>query len=258
MKYFSRAVVLSLLLTASALAANKYVAAGAPPPDRAWAGPDYQAMSELIRSGKMATPTLADPDAAAILKRMWNTDNFKSYRNHLLPVTERLPGLLAMQSSVQALVSIYVKDLNRGAKVSRELVESMAFTLRSAVVMSELVDELMSTIPAEKREQAAGGLQQLRGAVATIFDGADVSLSERKVYTDADLSLLLTAMAETLPVIKRAFSPQQTVEMRGRLEKRKTEFQAPADLGALDKMIEALAAGAAKPAPKANGKARTI
>ena len=258
MKSFFRLLVVSTLLTASAFAANKYVVAGAPPPDREWLGQDYQAMSDLLGAGKVPTPTLADPDGAAILRRMWNTDNLKSYRNRLLPVGERLPGLLAMQGSVQVLVSTYVKELNVGRKVSTEIAESMAFTLRSSAVMLELVDELVPTIPAERREQAAAGLQQMRGGMATVFDGAEVSLSERKVYSETDFSLLLAAMAETLPVIRRAFSPAQVVEMRGRLEKRKSEFRAPADQKALDSMIATLAPAAAKPAPKGDGKTRTI
>jgi hypothetical protein len=257
-KSFFQVMVVSVLLSAPGFAANKFVAAGAPSPDREWIGQDYQKMADLIGSGKIATPTLADPDGAAVLKRMWNPANFRFYRNRLLPVGERLPGLLAMQSSVQGLLSTYVKELNAGRKVSREMVESMAFTLRGAVVMLELVDELLPTIPADRREQVAAGLQQMRGGVATVFDGADVSLSERKVYSDADLSVLLTAMAETLPVIKRAFRPEQIVEMRGRLEKRKADFQSPADLRALDTMIAQLGSTAEKPAPKGDSKTKTI
>jgi hypothetical protein len=251
------ALVFSFLLASSGLAANKFVEAGAPAPDRAWLGSDYQKMAELLSTGKLATPTLADPDGAAILRRMWSPENFKFYRNRLLPIGERLPSMQGVQSSVQALLEVYVKDANSGRKVSREIVETLAFGLRSSVVMLELVDEIVPTIPADRREQMDAALQQIRGELIRLFNVANVTLGERKVYSDADRSILLAAMAETLPAIKRVFPDEIVAEFRGRLEQRKTEFKDRADLRALDQMVQTLTP-AAKAEPKRDGAKRTI
>jgi hypothetical protein len=252
---FSRAAVCVLFLvfgladglaaqTAQNAASNPYLEAGIPASDREWHGADYARTSEILSAGKVALPRLSDPLGAAVLNRLTSTENFSLNRNRALPVEARLSDYLAIQQSANEVLNLYLATMLRGeAKVTAEMTQIVAFLLRVSALGIDLLDEFLPKIPKdESYAKRMEGLKQMYSGMSTQFQGAEVMLREMNVYSQAERSLLLDAMAGVLPVLKKAFSQDFRVELRKKLEDDRKLFQNSQDLERIQAMIRDLGA----------------
>jgi hypothetical protein len=85
------------------------------------------------------------------------------------------------------------------------------------------------------------GFEKVKSGLTTIFVGAELSLSE-KVYSQADLSKILTAMTKTFPTMNKVFSDDYRVELRKQLEADKSHFKNREDVSHIDEMLTELKA----------------
>ena len=99
---------------------------------------------------------------------------------------------------------------------------------------------LAATTPEQRNPLFDKGMGQMRSGMTSIFSGAEKSLSETKFYTSDDRSMILVAMAETLPKISQAFSADFAKELRQRLEELRPKYPSPADSRAFDSMLDTL------------------
>ena len=58
------------------------------------------------------------------------------------------------------------------------------------------------------------GLKQMHAGLTSVFVGAEQMLGDQRILTAADRSVVLEAMASTLPRIKEAFSPKYRIELK--------------------------------------------
>ena len=130
---------------------------------------------------------------------------------------------------------------NKGLKVHTELAQQFAFLLRSSAITVQLLDELIPTFPKdEKLPVRMEGLKGAYSSLTTMYAGAETSLSEKRFYSANDLSLLLDAMAETVPTVKKAFLPDYKIELRKQMELHRAEFPRPQDKQDIQKVIDTL------------------
>jgi hypothetical protein len=231
-----------LCISPSSEAANRFVMLGYPSITREWTGVDYQKAAEIVVQGNAYMPKRDGADGNAILDRIVNVSNFSFARNRTLPIDVRLSDMLNLFQGINTLTVEYGSAANRGANLHRELAELLTFTIQATVVLLELVDEFLPTVPMdEKHEVRMQGLKSMKMGVETTISGLEISLGERSFYTDSDLSLMLRCMKETLPRLKLSFSDDFRVELRKRLQKRLTEFRSDSDAALLKAMIEELA-----------------
>lgn len=87
------------------------------------------------------------------------------------------------------------------------------------------------------------GLKQMNDGLTRVFVGTEQMLSERNGLAPDDLSILLEAMATTLPRIKIVFPNDVRIELRKKLEADKARFQKEEDVRRLDRMIGELGGG---------------
>ena len=107
-----------------------------------------------------------------------------------------------------------------------------------AAAGTKLVDEFMPTVPRDdKYPVRVNGLKQMNAGLTEIFAGAVTSLSETSFYTPEDLSLMLDAMAETLPSMKKSFAPDYRIELRKKLEADRATFSRPQDARDIQQML---------------------
>ena len=219
-----------------------FVEAGLPAISREWMGDDYVRAAEVLAAGKVQLPHLSDAQGRLLLQRLTATENLSFCRNRTLPLEQRLDGLFKLMGGSNAISKQYMAAANKGANVHTELAQQLAFLLRVAVLGVQLVDEFQPTIPKdEKYAVRMDGLKQIYSGLTTMFAGAETSLSEKKFYSAEDLSLLLTAMAETLPIVKKAFASDYKLELRKKLESRRAAFPQSEDAQKLQRMISELA-----------------
>jgi hypothetical protein len=244
---FSRAAA-SLLLVfglAPALAAqntapNPYLEAGIPASDRVWQGSDYARTSEILSAGKVALPRLSDPVGAALLDRFTSTSNFALHRNLSLPVEARLSDYLSVQQGTSSVLNLYLAAMVRKEKVTAEMARLVGFSLHVSSLGIDLVQEFLPKIPKDEQyETRMNGLKQMYSGISTQFQGAEAMLHEASIYSESDRSLVLDAMASTLPVVRKAFSQDYQVELRKKFEDDRKLFQGQ-DLERLQSMIREL------------------
>src|SRR4051794_39107391 len=146
------AVLLVVTYAASsglAAPARVHAQAGLPATDREWFGDDYLRAAEMITTGKTSLPRLSDKKGVPLLERLTSTDHFAFYRNKSLPPASRMEDLMKSQQSVNAIMKQYAVAANKkgGEDLHDELIRLMAFSLRTNVLMVDLVDEFLPTIP---------------------------------------------------------------------------------------------------------------
>lgn len=238
--------VLALLATPLAYAQDArsppYVAAGIPGVTREWTGADYTQTFRVLSAGSVTLPRFSDRHGAILLGRITSTDNFSFHRNRSLPIQSRLQDYLALQQSVSSLAKLYFpKSASDTASSRPELASLLAFLLRTSAVGQDLSDEFLPTIPKDdKYTTRMDGLKTMKSGLTTVFVGAEVSLTESNGFSPKDRSLLLEAMAATLPTLKRAFAPDYRVELQQKLRTDRAKFTDSNDVLRIDAMVREL------------------
>ena len=219
---------------------NPFIAGGVPASDREWNGGDYVATFQTIQTRKVPLPLLEDKFGKQIIDRLTNTKNFALNKNKGLPLNQRLGDYLQIQQGLNSILKVYVTQANQGKDLHRESAAILAFSLRVAALGVELVNEFIPTIPKDdKYEVRMQGLKQMYAGLTTSFAGAVTSLSETKFYSDDDLTIILTAMHATLPILKQGFTPDYKGELQVRLARYKKQFEGD-DLKFVEGMIKTL------------------
>lgn len=224
-----------LLATADS---NGYLDAGVPATDRTWLGPDYARAATIIGSGKVDLPVLEDPAGAAVLRRFVSLENLALARNKRMPIGSRIDDASLILGGTNALLTFYLDAANSDQDVHREVTLVMVFSLRVMATVLPLIDEFATSVSDfEKQPVRVEGRRKVLNGAMTMFSGAEVSLSETHFYSDEDISQLLAGMAETLPVLKAAFTPDYRTELRIKLKEHKARLDRPQDRASIDRML---------------------
>jgi hypothetical protein len=234
------AFVLSTL-SVSLFGANRLVERGAPAPSHEWQGADYKTLLDLLQSGAVDLPTLADKDGSEIFARLVDTENLRFAQNRTLPLQTRLDDFMQMMGAANAITKIYIAKTGSGENLHRELAHQVGFSLHLTAALLDLVDELLPTIPKDDRHAVRmEGMKKVKSGAELVFRGAAVSLGERKIYTDQDVAHMLAAMSRTLPRMKTAFSDNFRTEASRTLTDRLAEATGEAEKATLRTIIDAL------------------
>lgn len=237
------ALLLSAHFAAAAMAAdsNPFLEAGIPAAGREWGGPDYVRTAEILGAGKVTLPRYSDPKGAALLQRMTSTDNFSLHRNKSIALSVRMEDFLQVQQGANSLLKLYLNATVQGTDYKPEMARLAAFVLHSSALGVDLVEEMLPTLPRdEKYETRMAGLKQMNSGLTTIFVGSEQMLTPRNGFSAEELSVLLEAMARTLPRLKQAFPPEYRIELRKKLEADRVRFKADEDIRRIDAMIREL------------------
>jgi hypothetical protein len=245
MYLFRRAVVLLFVLLAGSAQAevNRFLDAGIPAASRPWSGADYERTFKVLSSGSVPLPQWADRPGRAVLMRMTSPDNFSLHRNRSLPFQVRMEDYLKLQQNANAVGKLYLAPAAKNNGSTKEVAQFLAFSLYLSEVGVELMDEFLPTIPKDDRYAARmNGVKQFYEGLTTVFVGAELALAKDKGLAGDDRSEILRAMAQTLPRVKKTFSPEYRVELARKLAKDKSEFADPKDLQRMDAMLSDLKA----------------
>jgi hypothetical protein len=236
------ATLLAAHLAVAQAPPDPFLAAGIPAVSRAWSGPDYQRAAAVLAAGKVPLPRLSDPQGAALLGRMTSLENLALERDPKLSLQARLEDFIPLQQGASSLLKQYLAAGARGG-FRPETARLAAFLVRSSALGLELVTEMIPTVPKdEKYATRMAGVKQMNDGMTSVFVGCEQMLTPSNHFAPEDLSILLAAMAETLPRVKKTFSADFSVELRRKLEADRPRFKAPEDVRRIDAMIAALAA----------------
>jgi len=240
----SFAIIILVAVCATAIAAEQsdaYASADLPALSREWFGADYKTVAAAIDSGTIPLPRFSDEAGAKLLKRMTATENLALAQNKNLPIEGRFQEILIIAPAAQSFLRAYLNAVNRGEKVNAELAALIAFQLHLVAAQSRLTDEFLPTAPRDDKYAARlDGLRLIRSAMTNIFLGATTSLSETHFYSADDVSLMLEAMADTLPAARNMLAADFRSELRKKLEALRERMARPVDVKNLDRMLTEL------------------
>ena len=103
-------------------------------------------------------------------------------------------------------------------------------------------NEILASIPADssRRAEAEEGINQMKGGFMSVLAGAETSLGERSFYSEADLAVLVAALADCMPSFALSLSINQRTELRNKFRRRKSEFKGKTTLAHFDTLIATL------------------
>jgi hypothetical protein len=102
--------------------------------------------------------------------------------------------------STKSIMVLYVRAVNSGEKLEKELADLLVFQLAVTSAAIELTEEFIPTIPKdEKYETRMAGLAKMKSGLTTILDGAITSLSERSIYSDESIIKIARGVSDYYP-----------------------------------------------------------
>jgi hypothetical protein len=221
---------------------DPFLAAGIPAISRVWSGPDYQRAAEILAAGKVPLPRLSDPQGAALLGRMTSLENLALERDPKLSLQSRLGDFFPLQQGASSLLEQYLAAGARGG-FRPETARLAAFLVRSSAQGLELVTEMPPILPKDEHYAAwMAGAKQMNDGMTSVFVACEQLLMPDNHFAPEDLSILLAAMAETLPQAKKAFAADFRIELRKQLAADRPHFKASEDVRRIDAMVAALGA----------------
>lgn len=236
------ALLATLCLSFAAALAPKAKPSDFPDCAQAWAGAEAARAAELLGSDKVRLPLLSDDDGAVILGRLLSRDNLAFYADQATSIERRISDYLETLNSYKSiLVSYLLANQSNQNRYHSEIAALMAYMLHEAVTGTNLMNEFLPTVPRDKSyETRMQGVQSINNGFHKMFEGALMSTYETTVYSRSDISALLAAMAETLPVLKPGL-PETTVNrLRSDLIRRQDSLQTEPDREAVKRMLAAL------------------
>ena len=222
---------------------DSYLKAGIPSVDREWSGADYTRAAQVLSAGTVALPLYSDPQGAALLRRFTSPDNLAFARNRTLPVRVRLRDNLQMFEGANTILRLYYAAYaSKGQGMGAEMASTLAFLVRSAGLTVGLVDELLPALSGDDKYDAErmAALQKINAGMTGMFVGAEITLTEPGSFSAGDRSLVLEAMAATLPQVKGTFTAAYRAQLRDKLLADKAAFSGADDARRLDGMIAEL------------------
>lgn len=215
--------------------------AGLPAPDREWRGADYARAAQVLANGTVPLPRLSEAEGAALFQRMTSTANFSFHQNRSNPIQARIEDYVNIQQGASSLLKLYYAAATKGQGFNQELAHVLGFLLHVSALGVELVDEFIPTLPKDdKYEVRMDGFRLMSSGLMTLFEGAEETLSESNLFSPEELSVILDAMARTLPRVQTIFTPDYRIKLRQKLQADKARFTQPADVQNIDAMLRQL------------------
>lgn len=238
-----RALTFLLLLASLPSQAQTSAALALPALSRQWHGSDYQAAADAMTSGAVALPRYTTPEGTKTLNRITSSENLEFQRDANLPVQARLKDFLVMQGAVALLLKQYYIAANNGEDIHEEIAAVMAIMLHTTASGASLLTQFVALMPRDAAyEKRMEGLKQVQSGMTNIFLGAEASLSERSFYEEADLSLILDAIASATASMRAFLAPDVRQELIQKFERHRKDFHGAEDQKSLGKIIGELRA----------------
>jgi hypothetical protein len=208
-------VLLGVSMCVHADNVSELIAKGCPSPDREWQGKDYTALKELLVKSTLPLPRLESESGRTVLHRLVNPENLSFHHNRNLPLESRFPDLLTLMDCTKSIMLLYVRAVNSGEKLEKELADLLVFQLAVTSTAIELTEEFIPTIPKdEKYETRMAGFAKMKSGLTTILDGAITSLSERAVYSDESIMKIARGVRDYYPRLASVLPETAKAEFR--------------------------------------------
>lgn len=224
----------------------RYLNLGLPADDRPWASVDLEkalrVLTDLSKTDARQLPQFGSERSGKVFSRLTADDNLDFARNATLPLSVRMADASNYLAAHNAITKLYFAAFLEKRMDGASVLELSAASFRVMVVMTDVVNEFIPTIPKDDLNYATrmAGLQKVKQGCAISTNGALLTLSEREAYRTADRVRLTESLTTTLPRIVPHMLPASRAEVVQKLD----DMNANKDLSelqpALGKLCEAV------------------
>jgi hypothetical protein len=193
---------------------EEYVRAGMPPDDRTWYADDMfhaeRVLTTLTQDGYKALPRYHSPRSGTIFARLTSVENLLRFRNKALPLHSRFYDAQDYCESFSHIALMYLAAFQNTDVRDSEVVEVMGALFRIAVVLCEMVDEVLPLLDpdAPTYDARMKGLATMeRGLAKVVVGGLDL-LDEAAHNRAGARGRLLAYMQETFPILVPHLAPE--------------------------------------------------
>jgi hypothetical protein len=138
-------------------------------------------------------------------------------------------------AGANVIFQLYITTLGQDPAAHAEILDQKVFMLQATTRALDIIQELLPTLSSDERVE----LKQTYAGFTQFFTLLEASLSDAKLYSQEELSVLLAAMAEALPVYKHAFLDNDAAQLREKLKADKARFTGK-DAELIQKMLDEL------------------
>jgi len=233
------------------LGAEAYIEQGVPAPDRPWSGDDYaraaKALKEVAAKDPTQLPRRGGTRSGGVFARLSSPANIDNLDQGTTPPEMKLQLELPVLTGQGQLLVAYAGANGKGVRYGPELADLLVNVFHSVATFAKFFPYLEKQVSSATtdRPQREDGLRQMRDGVAQMTMGAMQSLTEKKVYEDADRARIAASLRVELPKIVPVLSTLTQKEVRRRVHElagAETSQEVKEHLVALDEALSSAAA----------------
>lgn len=198
---------------------------GAPAVERPWLPPDYVAFDTyLSKLSKDAYPRIGSAKSKTLFAKLVDSAEQPILLRKDVPLNDRMGFALQLMGAGSDALKTYIAAHNAGTGYSTELVYLQGSLLTIARQALLLFDEFIPTLDPEDAtyQTRMQGLRQVKDGMATIVNGAMLSMRETTVYSGAERLILAKYLASEAPAILAHLDK----DVRRKIEVKLKELQA--------------------------------
>jgi hypothetical protein len=197
---------------------------GLPAQDAKWGGTEMEQASKVLSAlGKKdlgQLPRYQSKQSGEVFARITSADNLAYFRKQDVPVATRMPQAITFYTSQNQILVVYLNGYLKKKTGTGELIELMGAMSRSSLMLFEVSEEFLPTIPKDDPNLKArlAGLDKMRMGLAQFIQGTLQTITEKSTYSLAEQRRLIGYAKETFPGLWSRMTAGGQLDMSKKLE----------------------------------------
>jgi hypothetical protein len=206
------------------LTTDQYVKLGLPKCDRPWSSADMsraaKALAEIAKRDPRELPRFKSDNSGKVFARITSDENLDSIRKKSWPVSVRTGFALQYLHAAASIGKLYGAAAIDQKAASDETTEILGLTLRIAVVLKDLSDEVLPTLDQKDPTYAVRvkGLKQLTAGLGPVLQGLMTQALATKKLKPETQTRLLEYLDKTLPSLVKVLPTKAREDVRAKLK----------------------------------------
>ncbi|MDB5347670.1 MAG: hypothetical protein JWP89_6047 [Schlesneria sp.] len=206
------------------LTTDQYVKLGFPKCDRPWSSADMsraaKVLTEIAKRDPRELPRYESAKSGEVFARITSDENLDSIRKKSWPISVRTGFALQYLHAATSIGKLYGAAAIEQKAASDETTEILGLTLRIAVVLKDLSDEVLPTLDQNDPTYAVRvkGLKQMTAGLGPVLQGLMTqALTTKKLKPETRIRML-EYLDKTLPTLVKVLPTKAREDVRAKLK----------------------------------------
>jgi hypothetical protein len=206
------------------LTTDEYVKLGLPKCDRAWSSADMSraatVLTKIAKRDPRELPRYESTKSGKVFARITSDENLDSIRKKSWPVSVRTGFALQYLHAAASIGKLYGAAAIEQKAASEETTEILGLTLRIAVVLKDLSDEVLPTLDQNDPTYAVRvkGLKQMTAGLGPVLQGLMTQALTTKKLKPETRTRMLEYLDKTLPTLVKVLPTKAREDVRVKLK----------------------------------------